>query len=237
MVVRVFNNIYILFSVLIIGLMVSCKHYFNAHNYHYGHNQKRHHINDSNNFLDDSLILKDYIVMYLSLNEKKSKLNLKSEIFDYYLIDDYYSDSIFRIFKKSLSQFSLPIINHHNNRNRVNSSILENSELKFRKLDKVHLFRIANDFPNQNVLIPIIRIKNDASKPGVNPSSRVILSVFIIRDQSILYYKSMKISNGEPINNRIFVNKERWDGLVHVAFWEYIELIGLGGQYNVKSWK
>lgn len=217
-------------------MFLGCKPYFNAHNYYYGHNQKRHHITKENDLLTDSLVIKDFIVMFLHLNERKSKVNLKKDIYDYYIIDDNHCDSIFNVFNNSLKKFELPLNKLSSSRNRLTSSFMENVDLKYKKIDQELLFLLSSEFPSQNVLIPIIRIKNDASNPAVNSNSTGVLSIFIVRDRSVLYYKSMKIKNGEPQDNKIYINQEHWDGLVHVVLWEYIEHIGLGEKYNIKTW-
>lgn len=234
---RIQRNIIILFHFFILINLLGCKPYFNAHNYHFGHNQKRAHITECDDLLKDSLILKDFVLMYLHIDEKESKINLQSNIYDYFIIDDKYSDSIFNVFYSSLSQFELPIKKYSGGRNKLTSSFMENVSLKFKRIKHEHLFQIAEEYPNQNVLIPIIRVKNDASSISLPPSSSAILSLFIIRNQTILFYKSMKVKNGDPINNKTFINQDRWEGLVHVTIWDYIEHIGLGKKYNNKTWK
>lgn len=172
--------------------------------------------------------------MYTIINDNKGRINQHNNIYDYYVLEDQYTDSILNTFLLSLNQFDIPLIVDSGGKNILTYEFLKNRKLRFKEIPKDQLYTIASEFPNQNILLPIINIEN---KLGRSPYSKITLSVFILRDKSILYYKSMKITVSHPINNKLYVDKERWDGLVHVCFWEYLEQIGLGKKYNKKIWK
>ena len=205
-----FLMIKIVFIILSSLLIQSC-----VHNYgDYLHHGKRHYIFGESYNLNDTISVGDYQI-YTSVWKDH--------------------DSLYNHFSEALINTEIPILFSDSSKNVHINDFRDNRYLYARKIDDTKIKEQAGACLNCTnlVMVPIISIRyeavNYASGAGSNIlySCRITLSIRLVKDNEIVYFKQMRIVEyGDRDNYRNYnfpIPQEKWDGLLREVMKEYIE--------------
>lgn len=196
----------------------------------YFENKKNYHFQES--YTNDSLYIGDYVMfgtyMRRRLNYGVVRLN---------------NDSIFSVFSQAVKSTSLPTTIQSNGRNLSNQQIISSFQSRARHISKntiidlVKTYRIDN---SSKLVIPVVKF-NFSTRSYGGPEglttyyiTNLSLSVFILENNEIIYYKKMRYDEVRDDDEYIPyyldyihlpIPQERWDGLVQEVMKEYIERI------------
>jgi hypothetical protein len=207
----------------IIILFTGCK----AYRFDY----KRQHIVVPNYNSADTLLLSGYVLCNSLRNDNK----LNSEV-DFG--EGVNLDSVFDIFKTSISKLNLPI-KFYENENRCDSSFRANWRMKIDETNS-NISRVkVIDTSNVIQIIPVVHLTNFYQKHiyvsggvfgGGHYIKQTILRVmiYVVKGDEIIYLKSAKYfgetyHSNNPKETRTNLEQEHWDKLVELVMRDYIK--------------
>lgn len=154
-------------------------------------------------------------------------------------VEDLNEDSVFNIFSSSLSNLDLSITYNGTLDNIADKKFHDNPYMKYKKIDINRILTMCNGKRDQLIMFPIISYINFYSKPfSISGSSNIVtfekiyntslsISIFLIKNEEIIYFKSMFIKESHYMNEEITehyrFSKDRWDELVRLVMLDYME--------------
>jgi hypothetical protein len=192
-------------------------------------NQRSKFIFEKSYLVNDSICIKEFVInsYYLSNVVDFKNFNQVDSV-----QKDLNNDSILYILKKTLTSLDVPIKFMEESININDSVFIKNLTLSFYDFDleKIKSIRCEHNLS----LIPILSIINekfndDSFIPYRSISKRVRLSVFILKNEDIVYYKSNRISSILRCSTNdckledVVIGQDLWDDLVYQVMRQYIK--------------
>jgi hypothetical protein len=178
--------------------------------------------------LNEEIIIKDYFFDRVVSNG-----------FFYDDIETNNVDSLFQIVSTSINKLNLPIHYNEPQNNTIDSNIWKSkrnqNDFIHKKLDTNYIKSIIEIEPNKTMLIPLVRFfeLHDGHEGGTNYSQRIKLSIFLIKNNHIIYssnnWKDSKLkmyTNDQElleIDKTSFFTQKDWDELVRKVMQPYID--------------
>lgn len=176
-------------------------------------------------YLNDSLELSDYILFGTYRRKRLDYGNVRLK-----------SDSLFTIFKESISKIQLPISFDRNIRNRSNKRIIDtyHSRAKHISAENIKGYTNIEDVSDsKRIIIPVIKFNfytdRTTSGSGGDYITHLSLAIYVLEKNNVVYYKKMRHMEKQHdlsahLNDfQVPIPQEKWDNLVKEVMKEYIE--------------
>lgn len=187
---------------------------------YYKHHQRRFIFEPIYNH-SDTLIMSNYVLYGNSFRHSK---NHKVEHND---------DSLFNILKGSFSKLAIPLINDTPYINKTSEEFENNIYQKYNKNFENAILNLAAEGNKDNwQLIPVVTFNYHIYHiAGYNLLTDLLISLFIVHQNEIKYYKHLRYPHSESIDGSppkeahswLPIPQEHWDGIVKDVMKEYIE--------------
>lgn len=200
----------------------------------------------------DSFYRKDNVIHYV----KKKRYDLETVVLKDYVfqsvlspglirtnhVDDLRQDSVFNIFTNALKKTDLNVSIDSINTNKVDKEFTDNIYMKYRKINLDKIFQMAENNEDRVVMVPIMSINSyytgstsvaassDAFSHSKIYNTILSLTVFLIKNREIIYFKSIHSGISEKVKdyeqeNRAKLPVDLWNKLVKAVLKDYIERV------------